>query len=34
MTWPTRTQQLGLLILLAVLTAIALSRACVYGVSG
>jgi hypothetical protein len=28
MTWPTRTQQLGLLILLAVLAALAVARAC------
>lgn len=34
MTWPTRTQQLGLLILLAILAVIALARACVRGVSG
>lgn len=27
MTWPTRTQQIGLLILLAILAAIALVRA-------
>jgi hypothetical protein len=27
-TWPTRAQQLGLLILLAVVTALALARAC------
>jgi hypothetical protein len=27
MTWPTRTQQIGLLLLLAVLVAIALARA-------
>jgi hypothetical protein len=33
MTWPTRTQQLGLLIVLAVLAALALARACVYGVA-
>ena len=34
MTWPTRTQQLGLLLLLAVLAVLALARACPYGVSG
>lgn len=34
MTWPTPTQQLGLLILLAVLAALALARACAYGASG
>jgi hypothetical protein len=34
MTWPTRAQQLGLLILLAALAALALSRACVVEVSG
>jgi hypothetical protein len=34
MTWPTRTQQLGLLFLLALLAALALARACEYGVSG
>lgn len=34
MNWPTRTQQLGLLILLAILAAIALVRACAHGVSG
>ncbi len=34
MTWPTRTQQIGLLFLLAVLTAMALARACVFGVTG
>ena len=34
MTWPTRTQQLGLLILLAVLVAITLARACAVGVPG
>lgn len=34
MTWPTPAQQLGLLILLAVLAAIALARACVYGIAG
>ena len=34
MTWPSRTQQIGLLLLLAVLTAIALARACMYGVNG
>jgi hypothetical protein len=33
MTWPTRAQQLGLLILLAALAALALARACLYGVS-
>jgi hypothetical protein len=33
MTWPTRTQQIGLLILLAVLTVIALARACAPGVT-
>ncbi len=27
MTWPSRTQQIGLIVLLAVLVAIALSRA-------
>jgi hypothetical protein len=31
MTWPTRAQQLGLLLLLAVLAAIAVARACAYG---
>jgi hypothetical protein len=29
MAWPTRAQQLGLLVLLAVLIVIALGRACV-----
>ncbi len=33
-TWPTRTQQIGLLLLLAALTAIALARACLSGVDG
>jgi hypothetical protein len=28
MPWPTRTQQIGLLILLAALAALALARAC------
>jgi hypothetical protein len=28
MTWPTRTQQLGLLVLLALLIVLALGRAC------
>lgn len=32
-SWPSRTQQLGLLILLAALAALALARACVFGVS-
>jgi hypothetical protein len=31
MSWPTRTQQLGLLILLAALAALALARACASG---
>lgn len=34
MTWPTRTQQLGLLILLAGLTALAFARACASGLPG
>jgi hypothetical protein len=31
MTWPSRTQQLGLLILLTALAALALGRACAFG---
>jgi hypothetical protein len=34
MTWPTRTQQVGLLFLLAVLATLAFIRACAYGASG
>ena len=34
MTWPTRTQQVGLLFLLALLAVLALDRACANGVSG
>jgi hypothetical protein len=34
MTWPTRTQQVGLLFMLALLAVFALARACAYGVSG
>jgi hypothetical protein len=34
MTWPTRTQQLGLLFLLALLAALAMGRACVAGAAG
>jgi hypothetical protein len=32
-TWPTRAQQLGLLILLAAIVAVALARACAPGAS-
>jgi hypothetical protein len=32
-TWPTRAQQLGLLILLAAIVAVALARACALGAS-
>lgn len=34
MTWPTRTQQIGLLMLLAALVVLALARACAYEVAG
>lgn len=34
MTWPTRTQQLGLLILLSALAALAVVRACASGAAG
>lgn len=34
MTWPSRVQQLGLVILLAALASLALVRACLYGVRG
>ena len=34
MTWPTRTQQIGLLMLLAALVALASVRACGYGAAG
>jgi hypothetical protein len=34
MTWPSRVQQVGLVILLAALASLALVRACPYGVSG
>lgn len=34
MTGPSRVQQIGLVILLAVLAGIALVRACLYGASG
>jgi hypothetical protein len=32
MTWPTRTQQLGLLIVLAALVTLSLARACLFGI--
>jgi hypothetical protein len=34
MTWPSRVQQVGLVVLLAALASLALVRACHYGVGG